>query len=259
MEQSLTEQKKSFDPDNVFGYVHSVETCGTVDGPGIRYVVFMQGCPMRCQYCHNPDTWDPKGKNSKRMSVRELMDDIIKYKSFMHFSNGGVTVSGGEPLMQPEFVKTLFKACKEEGISTALDTSGFCPIDSAKEVLNYTDLMLLDIKSYNPDTFKEITEREISHTLSIAQYASENAIPMWIRFVLVPGLSDNYEDIEKLAEYVSSLSSVQAVEVLPFHKMGEYKWQELGYDYKLTDTPEPQKESIEKARELFRAKGLAIH
>ncbi len=232
------------------GRIHSVETCGTVDGPGIRFVIFTQGCPLRCKYCHNPDTW--KLSDGQEVTVDELMSDIRKYKSYMRFSGGGVTASGGEPLMQPEFVKEIFKRCKAEGIHTALDTSGFINLDTAKEVLEYTDLVLLDIKSFNPIVYKDLTGVSNEPTIDLAKYLSEVNIPVWLRYVLVPDLTSNLEDIEELALLISTLNNVSKVEVLPFHKLGEYKWEELGYDYKLKNTNPPSEDLMKKAKDIFK-------
>lgn len=241
---------------NIKGNIHSLETCGTVDGPGIRFVIFTQGCPLRCQYCHNPDTW--KLKNGKEISVDELMSKIKKYKSYMKFSGGGVTLTGGEPLLQPEFAKELFQRCKEEGIHTALDTSGFISLENIKEVIDYTDLVLLDIKSFNPSLYKNLTGVSNKPTIRLAKYLSDINKPTWIRYVLVPDLTDKEEDIKSLASFLSSLKNIKRVEVLPFHKMGEYKWKELGYQYKLINTPSPSEDSVKKAVEIFREKGIDI-
>jgi len=239
---------------NITGKIHSIETCGTVDGPGIRFVIFTQGCPLRCQYCHNPDTW--KFDDGKDITVDELMEEIKKYKSYMNYSGGGVTASGGEPLLQPKFIKELFKRCKEEGIPTALDTSGYIDLDIAKDVLEYTDLVLLDIKSVEKELFKEITGVSVNRTLKLARYLSDIGKPMWIRYVLVPGLTDNVELIDDLGEFLSSLKSIEKVEVLSFHKMGEYKWEELGYNYKLKDTPGATEEDAKKAVEILKKYNL---
>lgn len=245
--------------DTIKGKIHSIETCGTVDGPGIRYVIFTQGCPLRCQYCHNPDTWNLNSKDAREMSIPDLLQDILKYKSYMTSSGGGVTVSGGDPLMQKEFVTALFKACKDENIHTALDTVGFTDIDNAtNEVLKYTDLVLLDIKSYNPGTFKKIARRELNKTLLFAEHLAKKNINTWIRFVLVPGLSDDEEEMRQLANYITTLKNVEKVGILPFHQMGAYKWEELGISYKLKDTPTPSKEETEKAKDLFRSYGLIV-
>ncbi|HOA79615.1 MAG TPA: pyruvate formate-lyase-activating protein [Defluviitaleaceae bacterium] len=241
---------------SVTGRIHSIETCGTVDGPGIRFLVFTQGCPLRCQYCHNPDTW--KISDGKTTTVEELIKEIEKYKSYMEFSGGGVTVTGGEPLIQPKFVEELFRQCKEKGIHTALDTSGYIPLEHAKNVLKYTDLVLLDIKSFDSQTYKDLTGVSNEPTLKLAKYLSDIGKPMWIRYVLVPNLTDNPEHIEALASFLTNLKTIEKIEILPFHKMGEYKWEELGYDYKLKDTPTPSKELLNTAKEIFKKYNLKI-
>lgn len=238
------------------GKIHSIETCGTVDGPGIRFVVFLQGCPLRCKYCHNPDTWNIKDGEEK--TTTELIKEIKKYKSYMKFSGGGVTVTGGEPLLQTEFVKELFKKCREEGIHTTLDTSGYLFNDKVKEVLEYTDLVLLDIKSYNKEQYRYITGVNLDPTLSFMAYLSERKIPVWIRYVLVPNLSDNEQDIEDLSIYLSGFNNIEKIELLPFHKMGEYKWEELGYDYELKETMEPTKEEIITAMAILKSHNLNV-
>lgn len=239
------------------GRIHSIETCGTVDGPGIRYILFTQGCPLRCQYCHNPDTW--KMTDGKEVDTNNLIKEIIKYKSYMKFSGGGITVSGGEPLLQPDFVKDLFMKCKQNDVHTCLDTSGFVDISKADPVLDYTDLVLLDIKSYNPEVFKDLTGVPLDPTLAFANHLAERNIPVWIRYVFVPNLTDNEQDIEELAKYLSTLKNVQRIDILPFHKMGEYKWEQLGYDYALLDTPQPTKESVKSATDIFIKYNLPIH
>jgi pyruvate formate lyase activating enzyme len=236
------------------GYIHSVETCGTVDGPGIRFVIFTTGCPLRCLYCCNPDC--RYLENGKKVSVDELMVEIQKYTSYMKASGGGVTISGGEPLYQPEFIREIFRRCKELGIHTALDTSGFCDLKVALPVLEFVDLVLLDIKSFDPATYTKITSVSLEPTLILAKYLSEINKPVWIRFVLVPGLSDDSENIEGLANFVTTLKNLEKLEVLPFHKMGEYKWQELGYKYQLKDTPTPTAEELKKTLNIFRKKGI---
>lgn len=240
----------------MIGRIHSVETCGTVDGPGIRYILFTQGCPLRCKYCHNPDTW--KMNEGREEDTANLIQDIVKYKSFMQFSGGGLTVSGGEPLLQPDFVKDIFMKCKQEGIHTCLDTSGFVSIEKANPVLDYTDLVLLDIKSYNPTVYKDLTGVSLDPTLAFAQHLNERNIPVWIRYVLVPGLTDHNEDIEHLAQFLTTLKNVQRIDILPFHKMGEFKWEQLGYEYSLLDTEQPTKESVAAAKEIFKKHNLPI-
>ncbi|MDR2932756.1 MAG: pyruvate formate lyase-activating protein [Oscillospiraceae bacterium] len=239
------------------GYTHSVESCGTVDGPGIRFVVFMQGCPLRCLYCHNPDTWEPNVGTEAH--VKTLMEEIVKYRSYMRFSGGGVTVSGGEPLLQPLFVAALFERCRENGIHTAIDTSGFCKMTPQIErLLSFTDLVLLDIKSIVPERFLEITGAELEPVLMFAKYLSNLSIPVWVRHVLVPGLTDDETELRLLARYLTTLTNVKKVEVIPFHKMGEYKWRQLGLDYTLGDVPPAHSRSVEKAKNIFISAGLTV-
>lgn len=238
------------------GFIHSIETCGTVDGPGIRLVIFTAGCPLRCLYCSNPDC--RYVENGKKVSIDELMVEIQKYHSYMQASGGGVTISGGEPLYQPHFVAELLKRCKSAGIHTALDTSGYCDLQVAKPVLEYTDLVLLDIKSFDPKIYQQVTSVSLEPTLAIAHYLSQIQKPTWIRFVLVPGLTDALHNIVGLADFVATLKNVERVEVLPFHKMGEYKWEQLGYDYQLKDTQPPTAGQIEAAQAIFRSRGINV-
>lgn len=241
---------------DVKGRVHSIETMGTVDGPGIRYVVFMQGCPLRCKYCHNRDTWDMS--HGRIMSVDELMQDIKKYKNFMKYSGGGVTLTGGEPTLQWRFVVELFRRCKTEGIHTALDTSGFVDIERADTFLPYTDLVLLDIKEIDPVRHAELTGVSNDKTLAFAQHLSELHIPTWIRYVLVPGYTDDPDDIRALGRFISRLSNVELVELLPYHTMGVYKWEQLCVDYPLKDVPVPTDEQAEAARKILRDFNISV-
>ncbi|MDY6940071.1 MAG: pyruvate formate-lyase-activating protein [Cyanobacteriota bacterium] len=238
------------------GRIHSVETCGTVDGPGIRFVIFTQGCPLRCLYCHNPDCRHPTG--GKETTVEALIEQIQKYRSYMAFSGGGVTVTGGEPLMQPQFVLEIFRQCRELGIHTALDTSGYVNLEVAKPVLEMVDLVLLDIKSFNPETYRQVTSVSLEPTLNFARYLSAIGKKTWIRFVLVPGLTNAPENIHGLAEFVSTLKTVDRVEILPFHKMGEYKWEQLGYEYQLHDTPAASSEDVQQALDIFQQYDLPV-
>jgi len=241
---------------SITGRIHSVESGGTVDGPGIRFVIFTQGCPLRCLYCHNPDCRHIE--DGKEVTVDELIAEIQKYRSYMRFSGGGVTVTGGEPLMQPEFVQEIFRRCQEVGIHTALDTSGYVNLMVAKTVLDYVDLVLLDIKSFDPEIYVKVTNVSLEPTLRFAKYLSEINKPTWIRFVLVPNLTDSLHNVEGLAKFVSTLDNVEKVEVLPFHQMGEYKWEQLGYDYKLKDTPPPSPELVQQFMDIFRSQGLTV-
>lgn len=238
------------------GQIHSLESCGTVDGPGIRFVIFTQGCPLRCLYCHNPDCRHIE--NGKEATVEELITEIKKYRSYMRFSGGGVTVTGGEPLMQPEFVTEIFKQCQALGIHTALDTSGYVPLEAAQPVLDYTDLVLLDIKSYKPDIYRTVTGVAIEPTLNFARYLNEINQAAWIRFVLVPNLTDPVDNVKKLAAFVASLHNVEVLEVLPFHQMGAYKWEKLGYDYQLQDTEPPTPELITNTIQIFQSYGIKV-
>lgn len=237
------------------GRIHSVESCGTLDGPGIRYVVFTQGCLMRCQYCHNPDTWDLQG--GKEVTVEEILSDLRGYAPYLHFSGGGITVSGGEPLIQLPFLIQLFKACKSEGIHTCLDTSGGCFTGTKEQyklidqLLKVTDLVMLDIKQIDNEKHRRLTGVPNLNILKLAQYLSDNKVSMWIRYVLVPGHTDDEQDIKNLGEFIRGLSSVEKVEVLPYHKLGVYKWKELGLKYMLEDVQPPSEELVEKAYQLL--------
>lgn len=239
------------------GKIHSIETCGTVDGPGIRFVIFMQGCPLRCQYCHNPDTWNING--GQPYTVNELFNEIIKYKSYMRFSNGGVTVTGGEPLLQADFITELFKKCKANGIHTAVDTSGYVFNNQVKELLALTDLVILDIKNYDEEQYKFITGVNLAPTLSFLEYLHTMSKKAWIRYVLVPGLTDNLSTIKELAIHLSDKDNIERIEVLPFHKMGEYKWETLEIDYKLKKTSEPSPELVEQVINIFSEFNPAKH
>lgn len=241
---------------NKLGRIHSLESFGTVDGPGIRFVVFMQGCPLRCQFCHNPDTWDVN--KGREYTPEQLMDEIIRYKSYMDFSGGGVTFTGGEPLLQAEFILEVCKLCKEKGISIAVDTSGFVWNDAVKEVLEYTDLVLLDIKNYDPIVYQTVTGVSLSPTLKLLDYLREKNIRAWVRYILVPNLTDNLDSVRKLSDHLDQYPNVEKIELLGFHKMGEYKWEELGLDYKLTDTKEPSEELMREAKEILESNGKQV-
>lgn len=234
------------------GRIHSVDTCGTVDGPGIRFVVFTQGCPLRCLYCHNPDCQAIHG--GTLTTVDDIMTQIEHTKTYLR--HGGVTVSGGEPLMQPEFVAEIFDRCHQIGLHTALDTSGYVLPALAKPVLKNTDLVLLDIKAYQPDLFRHVTGVSIEPTLNFARYLAQIAKPTWVRFVLVPGITDVEVNVAGLAEFVRGLGNVEKVEVLPFHNMGAYKWRQLGLPYTLGDTQPPTPALIEHVIQIFQDHGL---
>lgn len=235
------------------GRIHSFESFGTVDGPGIRFVVFLQGCPMRCRYCHNPDTWNADG--GKEMRADEVAREVLKYKSYFA-GNGGVTVSGGEPLLQLDFVLELFSILKQKGIHTCLDTSGICftAEDGRYERLaGLTDLVLLDIKQIDDAAHRFITGRGNAPVLAFARFLNERGVRMWIRHVLVPGLSDDDAALGKLRTFLDSLSNVDKVEVLPYHTMGVQKYRKLGISYPLEGVQPPSAERVENAKRILRA------
>ena len=245
------------DKKDIVGRIHSIETCGTLDGPVIRYVVFMQGCHLRCMYCHNPDTWS--GASGTKMHVNEIIRDAIKYKSYFQFSGGGLTLSGGEPLLQPDFGLKLFWECKREGLHTTLDTSGHVPLtDTIREILANTDLVMLDMKSIDEHTFKKVTGQPLRPQLEFAEYLKKQNIKVWVRFVYVPDLTDNEKELHQMAEFIKQMPNVEATYILPFHQMGMPKWETLGLDYQLTHHRVPSEEETLQVKELFRGYGLEI-
>lgn len=232
-----------------FAKIHSIETFGTVDGPGIRFVTFFQGCNLECKYCHNRDTWNINEGNY--ISVDELFDNILKYKSYI-MPNGGFTASGGEPLLQPYFLISLFKKLKEANIHTAIDTSGMVEItDTIKELLSLTDLVLLDIKHINPEKAKQLIGFDNKKELEFAKYLSDNNIPVWIRQVIIPGATDAKEDLLELKNFINSLNNVKKIELLPYHNLGKHKWEQLGLDYALKDVRPANAEDIKSAKEIL--------
>lgn len=236
------------------GYVHSLESFGSVDGPGVRYIIFLTGCAMRCQFCHNPDTWDMK--KGTLYTTDELLEKAMKYRSYWK-NDGGITVSGGEPLLQIDFLTELFRKAKANGIHTTLDTSGnpFTreePFFSKfNELMKCTDLVMLDIKHIDDEQHKILTGCTNKNILDLARYLSDIKKPVWIRHVLVPERSDYDEYLIKLDEFIQSLDNVQKVEVLPYHTLGAYKWDELGYEYKLKGIDPPSVERVENANKLL--------
>ncbi|NDV13509.1 pyruvate formate-lyase-activating protein [Crenobacter caeni] len=242
---------------DTIGYLHSVETGAAVDGPGVRFVYFVSGCQFRCLYCHNPDTW--KLHHGRKVSVSEALSELKPYAGFLRFA-GGVTVSGGEPLMQPDFVHGLLSGAKAMGLNTALDTQGFLHENVDDVWFDVVDLVLLDIKHSDPAQYQALTAQPLQPTLDFARRLAQLGKKMWIRYVLVPGLTDGFDDVERLAGFAASLGdAVERVEVLPFHKLGEAKWAELGMPYTLADTPAPPPELTERVRGQFRSRGLNVH
>lgn len=236
--------------------IHSFESFGTVDGPGIRFVIFMQGCPLRCLYCHNPDTWKIDTAD-RTMDADELLKEVLKYKNFI--KNGGVTCTGGEPLLQSEFLKEFFKMCRRESIHTVLDTSGCLLNDTVKEVLEYTSLVLLDVKSIDANQYKTLTGGELRRTLDFMDYLEYVGKPVWIRHVVVPGITDDDEKLEMLADYLKKYSVIEKVELLPYHKLGVHKYGELGIEYPLENIGQLTTERLENAKKIFLSKGFVLH
>lgn len=239
----------------MIGNIHSLESFGTVDGPGIRFVVFLQGCPLRCLYCHNPDSWE-KGSGTQQLSPSELLTEVLRYKNFI--VKGGVTLSGGEPLMQAEFVREFFMLCREQGIHTALDTSGALYSQMVCDALEATDLVLLDIKSIDAVQHKALTGAKITNTLRCLDYLEEKQIPTWIRHVVVPGWTDNDQLLEQLATFLKPYRCIEKVELLPYHTMGTRKYEQMGLDYKLTGTAPLSDERLQNARNIFTEAGFTL-
>lgn len=229
------------------GQIHSLETFGTVDGPGVRFVVFLQGCPMRCAYCHNPDTWPMSG--GKKIEVSEIINDYERNKSF--YKGGGITVTGGEPLMQVDFLIELFTAAKQKDIHTCIDTSGitYTPgnssfIEKFEQLIPLTDIIMLDIKHIDNEKHKELTGHPNAGILAFAEYLSDKNVPTWIRHVVVPGITDDDDSLYKLGYFIGGLKSLKVLDVLPYHTMGEVKYESLGMDYKLKGVPAMDKDKV---------------
>ena len=235
--------------ENVTGRIHSFESLGAVDGPGIRFVVFMHGCHLKCKYCQNRDTWDIN--SGEQYTVKQVVEKIMRYKNYIVASNGGVTLSGGEPLLQQDFVISLFQELKKQNISTCLDTSGMFTItDKIKQIVDLTDIFLLDIKSINDETCKWLTGSSNKLELEFAKYINEKNKRIWIRQVLVPGITDKKEDLLKLKEFLKTIN-VEKFEFLPYHDLGKYKWEKLGLPYELEDVRLASNKDVEKAKKIM--------
>ena len=238
----------------VKGYIHSTESFGSVDGPGVRFIIFVNGCPMRCQFCHNPDTW--KMQDGEERTTDELLKTALRYRSYWK-KEGGITVSGGEPLMQMDFMIDLFKKAKAEGVHTNIDTCGAVftreePFFSKlEELMKYTDMLMLDIKHIDREEHKKLTGHYNDNILAFAKFLSEHGVPIWIRHVVVPGITDKEEYLFRLGEFISQLKTLKALDVLPYHTMGKVKYEQLGIDYPLGDTPPLDKEDAVKARDVI--------
>jgi pyruvate formate lyase activating enzyme len=236
------------------GFLHSFTTGSAVDGPGVRVVGWTAGCQWRCLYCHNPDTWTMA--NGIPVTLARATEELRKYRQGLKIMSGGLTVSGGEPLLQDRFVIKLFAAAKRMGIHTALDTNGGLGSRLSDTELDQVDLVLLDIKTWDPERHRRLTGMDNAPTLEFARRLSARKKPLWIRFVLVPGLTDDIENIAPIAKFSASLGNVERVDVLPFHQMGRFKWKELKLNYTLDDIPPPSHEAVEQACAVFRAEGL---
>lgn len=240
---------------SVLGRYHSFETAGTVDGPGIRFILFLQGCLMRCKYCHNRDTWDLHGGNE--ISVADLMKEVVTYKHFMRASGGGVTASGGEAVLQAEFVRDWFRECKKENIDTCLDTNGFVRhydhiID---ELLDVTDLVLLDLKQLNDEIHQNLIGVPNKRTLAFAKYLQQRNQRTWIRYVVVPGYTDDDDSVHRLGKFIENMQNIEKVELLPYHRLGQHKWETLGEKYELADVKPPTKDSLEHIKAILASYG----
>lgn len=238
------------------GRIHSIETFGTVDGPGIRCILFFQGCPLRCKYCHNRDTWD--AKCGTEYTADELIEKAAKYTSYMKSSGGGITASGGEATLQPEFLAELFAKAKERDIHTCLDTSGFVDIEKIEKVLDNTDLVLLDLKHMDEEKSKELTGVGIQKALKLAKHLEERNIPVWIRHVLVPGITDSEDNLAKIGEFAASLNNVERLELLPYHSIGVHKWESMGLDYELKDVRDADQDDVRRASEIVERYGVKV-
>lgn len=238
------------------GRIHSVESFGSADGPGVRYIVFLKGCNMRCQYCHNPDTWAKDG--GELMTPEEVLKKALRYKTYWK-EKGGITVSGGEALLQIDFVTELFRLAKEKGVNTCLDTSGnpFSLEEPFKskfdELMKYTDLFMLDIKHMDDAAHRKLTGQTNQNILEMAAYLSDHGKAMWIRHVLVPGITTEQDELHRLRSFLDTLKTVERVEVLPYHTLGVFKWKELGIPYQLEGVDPPTKEQIDRAKEILGA------
>lgn len=236
------------------GYINSFETFGTKDGPGIRFVLFLQGCPLRCRYCHNVDSWKIRDKNYK-LSPAEVLKEVRKVKPFL---TGGITISGGEPLMQVGFLKEFLSLCREEGLHIALDTSGYIFHEQVKELLKQVDLVLLDLKHIDPLKYHCLTSVELEPSLRFLEYLREIEKDTWIRYVLVPKYTDEEADLHRWAKYVSQYKNVKRVDILPFHQMAIYKWEKVKQEYSLKDIKPPTREEVLKAEKIFKMYGLPV-
>ena len=241
--------------EEILGHIHSMESFGAVGGPGIRCVLFLQGCPLRCKFCHNPDTWPAQG--GQNMTPEQAIRRVIRYKPYIQ-KTGGVTLSGGEPLLQSAFCLEFARLAHQEGLHVAVDTSGALPLDKVEEAVREADLLLLDIKAMDAEVCRSLTGQDNQNALALLNWCEENHKPVWIRHVLVPGITLKDELLSALARHIAHFQCVEKVELLPFHKLGEQKWANCPADYELYGTPEPTEEQVQWAKQIFRDAGIEI-
>ena len=241
------------DPAGAFGYIHSYETASRYDGPGLRVVLFVSGCLLRCTYCHNPDTWHLK--DGTYISAQDIRDRLAKFAKALRALDGGLTISGGEPMVQLAFTRRILAGAKQLGLHTAIETSGFLGDRADERYLSVLDLVLLDIKSSNPETYRAVTGRDLAPTLRFAERLASIGKPVWVRFTLVPGLTDDPANVDGIARFVAPMKNVEWVEVQPFHQLGAFKWDAMELEYKLARTAPPTPDLVERVIEQFRTAG----
>jgi pyruvate formate lyase activating enzyme len=244
------------DGKGAFGYAHSYETSSRYDGPGLRVVLFLSGCLLRCTYCHNPDTWHLK--DGTYVSAQQVLDRLASFASAIRALDGGLTISGGEPMVQLAFTKRILAGAKKMGLHTAIETSGFLGDRADESFLSVLDLVLLDIKSSDPDTYRKVTERDLAPTLRFAERLAKMNKPVWVRFTLVPGHTDDPANVEGIAKFVAPMKNVEWVEIQPFHQLGAFKWKAMNLEYKHVDTRRPTPELMNRVFEQFRAAGCRV-
>jgi pyruvate formate lyase activating enzyme len=244
------------DEEGAFGYAHSYETSSRYDGPGLRVVLFLSGCLLRCSYCHNPDTWHLK--DGTYVSARQVIDRLGQFAPALRSLDGGLTISGGEPMVQLAFTRRILAAAKQMGLHTAIETSGFLGDRADDRFLSCLDLVLLDIKSGDPETYRRATERDLAPTLRFAERLAALQKPVWVRFTLVPGLTDDPDNVAKIARFVAPMKNVEWVEVQPFHQLGAFKWKAMKLDYKHLQTSPPSPELVNRVHEQFRSAGCRV-
>jgi pyruvate formate lyase activating enzyme len=247
------DEDKLKDEEGAFGYCHSYETSSRYDGPGLRAVLFVSGCLLRCSYCHNPDTWHLK--DGSYMAVQQVIDRLKSFAPALASLNGGLTISGGEPMVQLAFTRRIFNAAREMGLHTAIETSGFLGDRADASYLSAIDLVLLDVKSSDPETYRRVTGRDLAPTLRFAERLASMGKPVWVRFTLVPGATDDPANVAGIARFVAPMKNVEWVEVQPLHQMGEFKWKAMNLEYKHADTQPPTRELVNRVIGQFRDAG----